>query len=50
VRFAASLDEGVTRDRGGLVWDGLGIAEKRSHDCERGTQECVRHNDFITQN
>jgi hypothetical protein len=20
--------------------------EQRSHECERGTQECVRHNDF----
>jgi hypothetical protein len=35
-------------------WD-TDLEGQRSHECERGTQECVRHNDFnilrgLTQN
>jgi hypothetical protein len=31
-----------------LLTDCMGLGSKRRHECRRGTQECVRHNDFDT--
>jgi hypothetical protein len=31
-----------------LLTDCMGFRSKRRHECRRGTQECVRHNNFNT--
>jgi hypothetical protein len=31
-----------------LLTDCMGLRDKRRHECRRGTQECVRHNNVKT--